>query len=78
MALVLTHNAPDSLDRCLRAISTPDHPAPGGPGPRQRRAARPSATEDTAPDSLPNVQLVRSDVNGGPRRWLCADPRGSS
>jgi rhamnopyranosyl-N-acetylglucosaminyl-diphospho-decaprenol beta-1,3/1,4-galactofuranosyltransferase len=64
MALVLTHNAPDSLDRCLRAISAQTTP------PEAilvlDNASSPAVRYEDLPDSLPDIKLVRSDVNGGP------------
>ena len=64
MAVVLTHNAPSSLDRCLRAIAAQSTP------PQALlivdNASNPPVTLDQLPDSAPPVTLIRSEVNGGP------------
>jgi hypothetical protein len=64
MAVVLTHNAPDSLDRCLKAIT-------GQSTPPQAvlvvdNASDPPITREQLPTSLPDTALIRSDANGGP------------
>ena len=64
MAVVLTHNAPGSLDRCLKAII-------GQSTPPQAvlvvdNASDPPITREQLPKSLPDLALIRSDANGGP------------
>jgi rhamnopyranosyl-N-acetylglucosaminyl-diphospho-decaprenol beta-1,3/1,4-galactofuranosyltransferase len=64
VALVLTHNAPLSLARCLAAIDTqtlaPDaiHVVDN--------ASLPAATPSPLPKSGRSPQVIRSEVNGGP------------
>ena len=64
LAVVLTHNAPDSLDRCLEAIGAQTmHP--------QAvlvvdNASDPPVVRDGIPEIAPEVTVFRSDVNGGP------------
>ena len=64
VALVLTHNAPQSLARCLDAIDAqtqvPDAVLVVD------NASRPAAKVSTLPKSGRSVRVVRSDVNGGP------------
>jgi rhamnopyranosyl-N-acetylglucosaminyl-diphospho-decaprenol beta-1,3/1,4-galactofuranosyltransferase len=64
MAVVLTHNAPDSLDRCLRAVAAQTTP------PQAvlivDNASDPPITAEQLPDDLPEPTLIRSDSNGGP------------
>ncbi len=64
MAVVLTHNAPDSLTRCLRAIANQTVP------PESimvvDNASRPPATLGPLAEPLPTASLVRSEVNTGP------------
>ena len=64
MAVILTHNAPDSLERCLQAIAAQTVP------PEAvlvvDNASRSPATLGSAPGTLTSVQLVRSEVNTGP------------
>ena len=64
MAVVLTHNAPESLSRCLRAIASQTEP------PQAvlvvDNASTPAVTRETFPDHLPELTLIRSDTNGGP------------
>jgi rhamnopyranosyl-N-acetylglucosaminyl-diphospho-decaprenol beta-1,3/1,4-galactofuranosyltransferase len=64
MAVVLTHNAPGSLDRCLRAIAAQTTP------PQAvmvvDNASNPPVTLEDYAGILPMLSLVRSDVNGGP------------
>jgi GT2 family glycosyltransferase len=64
MAVVLTHNAPDSLDRCLRAIAAQTTP------PQAvlvvDNASSPPVDPDDVPPGCPPLTLVRSEHNGGP------------
>ena len=64
MAVVLTHNAPDSLDRCLRSIGAQTTP------PQAilvvDNASTPPVSVADLPESIPPVTLVRSEGNGGP------------
>ena len=64
MAVVLTHNAPDSLDRCLRAIAgqtlTPDSVLVVD------NASRPPVSLDESMNSKLPIGVVRSEVNTGP------------
>jgi rhamnopyranosyl-N-acetylglucosaminyl-diphospho-decaprenol beta-1,3/1,4-galactofuranosyltransferase len=64
MAVILTHNAPDSLERCLRAIAAQTVP------PEAvlvvDNASRIPVTLGSALGSQTSVQLVRSEVNTGP------------
>jgi len=64
MALVLTHNAPESLDRCLRAIAAQTTP------PQAvlvvDNASNPPLDRDRLPPLDAEVTVLRSDVNGGP------------
>lgn len=64
MAVVLTHNAPGSLSRCLDAIV-------GQTSPPEAilvvdNASRPSATADVPPEWAAVTTVVRSEVNTGP------------
>ena len=64
VAVVLTHNAPESLDRCLRAIAAQTTP------PQAvlvvDNASSPPVDPSDAPPGCPPLLLVRSDHNGGP------------
>ncbi|HEX7442349.1 MAG TPA: glycosyltransferase, partial [Acidimicrobiales bacterium] len=64
MALVLTHNAPDSLQRCLKAIIGQTDP-PQAVLVVDNASAPPVRLEDLPPD-LPHPTVMRSDFNGGP------------
>ncbi len=64
MAVVLTHNAPESLDRCLRAIAGQTTPPQGLLV--VDNASDPPVVRAQLPDSIPEVVLLRSDTNGGP------------
>ncbi len=64
LAVVLTHNAPDSLDRCLAAIA-------GQSAPPQAvlvvdNASNPPVDAARWSGMVPEVTVLRSDVNGGP------------
>jgi rhamnopyranosyl-N-acetylglucosaminyl-diphospho-decaprenol beta-1,3/1,4-galactofuranosyltransferase len=65
MAVILTHNAPESLDRCLQAIAAQTVP------PEAvlvvDNASRPPVTPESLDVVAPATrELVRSDVNTGP------------
>jgi len=64
MAVVLTHNAPASLDRCLRSIAAQTTP------PQAilvvDNASSPPVDPADLPPGIPPVTLVRSEHNGGP------------
>src|SRR5580658_1323937 len=64
VALVLTHNAPQSLARCLAAIAAqtdaPDHVLVVD------NASQPPVAASSLPSSGPSLQVIRSEVNGGP------------
>jgi GT2 family glycosyltransferase len=64
MAVVLTYNAPASLERCLQAIATQTTP------PQALlvvdNASEPPVDPSAFPEGCPPVTLVRSDHNGGP------------
>jgi len=64
MAVVLTHNAPASLERCLLSIAAQSTP------PQAiliiDNASRVPVTMADLPEGIPPVTLVRSDYNGGP------------
>jgi rhamnopyranosyl-N-acetylglucosaminyl-diphospho-decaprenol beta-1,3/1,4-galactofuranosyltransferase len=64
VALVLTHNAPRSLARCLAAIGAqtepPDHILVVD------NASRPPVEEPLLRDSGLSLRVVRSELNGGP------------
>ena len=64
MAVVLTHNAPASLERCLRSIAAQTTP------PQAilvvDNASTPPVDVADLPEGLPPVTLVRSERNGGP------------
>lgn len=64
VAVVLTHNAPASLDRCLQAIAAQTTP-PQAILVVDNASTVPVRTEDI-PEGIPPVTLVRSEVNGGP------------
>jgi GT2 family glycosyltransferase len=64
MAVVLTHNAPESLERCLRAIA--DQTAPPEGILVVDNASHPPARVPPSGDDSINVTLVRSEVNTGP------------
>ncbi len=64
MALVLTHNAPDSLDRCLRAIAAQTTPPDSVLV--VDNASSPPVTVAQLPSTSLDIAILRSDVNGGP------------
>ncbi len=64
MAVVLTHNAPVSLDRCLRSIAAQTTP-PQAILVVDNASQTPVHLADL-PEGIPPVTLVRSEVNGGP------------
>ncbi len=64
MAVVLTHNAPESLDRCIRSIA-------GQSSPPETilvvdNASAPPVRLDALPTAGLLTRLVRSDINTGP------------
>ncbi len=63
MAVVLTHNAPSSLARCLTAIAGQSTPPDGILV--VDNASRPPVALEPDP-SLPAVRVVRSEINTGP------------
>jgi rhamnopyranosyl-N-acetylglucosaminyl-diphospho-decaprenol beta-1,3/1,4-galactofuranosyltransferase len=63
MAVVLSHNAPESLDRCLRAIAAQSTP-PQAVLVVDNASDPPVRGEDLI--SVPEFHLLRSEVNGGP------------
>ena len=63
LAVVLTHNAPDSLDRCLRAIAAQTAPPEGILV--VDNASTPAVQPPTNSGPVP-VTVLRSDVNTGP------------
>jgi rhamnopyranosyl-N-acetylglucosaminyl-diphospho-decaprenol beta-1,3/1,4-galactofuranosyltransferase len=64
MAVVLTHNAPSSLDRCLRAIAAQTTPPQGLLV--VDNASAPPVTADQLPEFDGELILLRSEINGGP------------
>src|SRR6202142_3988652 len=64
MAVVLTYNAPGSLERCLQSIAAQTTP------PQAvlvvDNASDPPVDPDNFPAGCPPVVLVHSDHNGGP------------
>ncbi len=64
LALVLSHNAPQSLARCLAAIGAQDQ------GPEKvvvvDNASEPPVQLETLPPLGMPVEILRSEVNGGP------------
>ena len=64
MAVILTHNAPESLSRCLAAVAgqtrTPEAVLV------LDNASQPPALEAAPPEGTPPVRLVRSETNTGP------------
>ena len=64
VALVLTHNAPQSLARCLAAIDAQAEP------PEEvivvDNASKPAVDASSLPDVGPSLRVLRSEVNGGP------------
>jgi len=64
LAVVLTHNAPDSLARVLRAIAAQTTPPQGVLV--VDNASDPPVEREGLPDIAPEVTVFRSDVNGGP------------
>ncbi len=64
VALVLTHNAPQSLARCLDAIDAQTEV------PEQvlvvDNASEPAVSASSFPDTGPSLRIIRSEVNGGP------------
>jgi GT2 family glycosyltransferase len=64
MAVVLTYNAPASLDRCLRAIAA--QTVPPAAVLVVDNASTPPVDPAGFPPGCPPVTLVRSDHNGGP------------
>jgi rhamnopyranosyl-N-acetylglucosaminyl-diphospho-decaprenol beta-1,3/1,4-galactofuranosyltransferase len=79
MALVLTHNAPSSLERCLAAVGEQTEV------PEEvlvvDNASQPPVEVSRLPNGERSVRVVRSEVNGGPaggwaialRRFLASD-----
>jgi rhamnopyranosyl-N-acetylglucosaminyl-diphospho-decaprenol beta-1,3/1,4-galactofuranosyltransferase len=63
MAVVLTHNAPASLTRCLEAIAGQTSPPAGVLV--VDNASRPPVTVEPDP-TMPTVRVVRSEINTGP------------
>jgi rhamnopyranosyl-N-acetylglucosaminyl-diphospho-decaprenol beta-1,3/1,4-galactofuranosyltransferase len=64
MAVILTHNAPESLSRCLRAIADQTTPPDGVLV--VDNASAPAATLPRSEDYPVPTYLVRSEVNTGP------------
>jgi rhamnopyranosyl-N-acetylglucosaminyl-diphospho-decaprenol beta-1,3/1,4-galactofuranosyltransferase len=64
LAVVLTHNAPQSLDRCIRAISGQTCP-PKSILVVDSASEKPVRAEDLPSETLP-VNVLRSDTNVGP------------
>jgi GT2 family glycosyltransferase len=64
MAVVLTHNAPDSLGRCVRAIAGQTLP-PDSVLVVDNASSPPASLDDPALASL-EARLLRSEVNTGP------------
>jgi len=64
MAVVLTYNAPASLDRCLRSIAA--QTTPPAAVLVVDNASTPAVDPADFPEGCPPVTLVRSDHNGGP------------
>jgi rhamnopyranosyl-N-acetylglucosaminyl-diphospho-decaprenol beta-1,3/1,4-galactofuranosyltransferase len=64
MAVVLTHNAPDSLDRCIRAIAGQSSP-PEALLVVDNASIPPVRLEALPTDTLP-TRVVRSETNTGP------------
>ena len=64
VALVLTHNAPQSLARCLAAIDAQD--AGADEVIVVDNASRPPVEAPVLPKSGRSVEVIRSDTNGGP------------
>ena len=64
MAVVLTHNAPASLERCLSAIAAQSTPPQADLVVDNARS--PPVDVADLPPGCPPVTLVRSDYNGGP------------
>ncbi len=64
MAVVLTHNAPNSLDRCLRAIAAQTCPPVAVLV--VDNASTPPVDLRAYDLLLDNISLLRSDINGGP------------
>jgi GT2 family glycosyltransferase len=62
MALVLTHNAPKSLDRCLRAIAAQSY-RPETVLVVDNASTPPVVVDEMSPVA---VRVVRSDINSGP------------
>jgi rhamnopyranosyl-N-acetylglucosaminyl-diphospho-decaprenol beta-1,3/1,4-galactofuranosyltransferase len=64
VALVLTHNAPHSLARCLAAIGAQAE------APEEviviDNASQPAVNASSLPDAGQSLRVIRSDVNGGP------------
>jgi rhamnopyranosyl-N-acetylglucosaminyl-diphospho-decaprenol beta-1,3/1,4-galactofuranosyltransferase len=63
-ALVLTHNAPRALDRCLRAIC--GQTVPPDSIIIVDNASEPEVLSESLPEGLPPTRIVRSEVNTGP------------
>jgi rhamnopyranosyl-N-acetylglucosaminyl-diphospho-decaprenol beta-1,3/1,4-galactofuranosyltransferase len=64
MAVVLTHNAPDSLERCLRAIA--GQTVPPDSVLVVDNASDPPASPGDPTEASPPIRLLRSEVNTGP------------
>jgi GT2 family glycosyltransferase len=64
MAVVLTHNAPDALDRCLRAIAA--QTAPPEAVLVVDNASQPPVALDESLVPTASIRVVRSEVNTGP------------
>ena len=62
--LVLTHNAPIALGRCLEAISAQSEPPDSVLV--VDNDSNPPVTREQLPPDLPLVRIIRSDVNTGP------------
>jgi rhamnopyranosyl-N-acetylglucosaminyl-diphospho-decaprenol beta-1,3/1,4-galactofuranosyltransferase len=63
-ALVLTHNAPAALERCIRAISEQSEPPDSVLV--VDNSSNPPVTRSQLSGCLPPVRIVRSDLNTGP------------
>ncbi|MBF6555681.1 MAG: glycosyltransferase [Acidimicrobiales bacterium] len=64
MAVVLTHNAPESLERCIRAIAS--QTAPPEALLVVDNASRPSVSVESLAVSTVPTRVVRSETNTGP------------
>ncbi|MGO9341905.1 MAG: glycosyltransferase, partial [Acidimicrobiales bacterium] len=63
-ALVLTHNAPAAIGRCIKAIS--EQSAPPDSILVVDNCSDPPVTQEQFPSCTPPVRIVRSNVNTGP------------